>query len=187
MKSYIRNSEAFQQANYSWLMCIFAVFCLCQFISGGLLYFYKVGLDSASTLAYYQGTEQAEKSLEKSYNGDDLLIHSKPNLPFFQPRSFRGLIEITCAHLAAYALLCFILTHFLRSLSKNAYWSNLLAKALFSFAILDLLIIFCARYGPIWFASLRLGILVGFVLVGTFSSLSLLWLALRRDFRKTEL
>ena len=164
MKRTAQEMTAFRPIHYSWLIGIFAIFCFCQFVSGGLIYFYKVGWNSSSTLAYYQGTVQAEKKLD-----------TELSLPFWRPRSFYGLIEITCAHLAAYAMLCFILAHFLRSLSANAPWSNFMAKALFGFALLDLASAFCVRYGSMYFAPLRLLILIGFVAIGSACSLALLY------------
>ncbi len=140
-----------------------------QFTSGGLIYFYKVGFSYENTLAYYKGTQEAQKILGKDF--------SPFAAPFFEKRSFYGLVKIACAHMAAYGILCFILTHFLRSLSANATWANVISYILFVFAFLELLSGFAARYGPDQLSFIRLIVLYLFIGLGCLCCLCLFFLA----------
>ncbi len=156
---------------YRLLIFCFSILALLQFLSGGLVYFYKVGFDYPSSLAYHKGTQAAQEILERKI--------VNPSATSFQKPSFYSLLKIAWAHLAAYALLCFIITHFLRSLYQNANWVNILSQALFVCSILEIATSFVASYGPAYFSLVRLVILYLFILLGSFLCLILLYMSLK--------
>ena len=166
-------------AQYKLLILTFSIFSLGQFITGALIYFSKVGFGYTETLSYYQGRAIIELPVDTIQSRDEVA----PSLPI-TPRSFYGLVEVSASHTVAYALLCFILSHFLRSLSANARWSNVLSLLLFCFAILDILSTFGARYGATYMSFVRLVILYTFVSLGILSSLALFFLPLRTKISK---
>lgn len=150
------------------LLLVFGVFSLLQFLSGFWIYLKKLDFDPRNTLVYYQGS--------KVYSSDEVSESSK----VYQPRSFRGLLKTAVSHATAYAILCFTLAHFLRSLTGGSKMAEYLSHLLIFFGGLDILSTFIARYGPPWIAFGRFAVLVLFVLTGICSGILLFSLSISR-------
>ena len=78
----------------SQLLMRLTLTCTLVFLAGlwatnALLYFHKMGLDPASVVQYYRGSEEE----------------------FAAPRSYASMLEVTHAHLAMMAMVLLLLTH----------------------------------------------------------------------------
>jgi hypothetical protein len=71
------------------IVVLYALYVAALWLTNALLYFDKMGLTAASVLEYYRGNEEK----------------------FLQPRSYRGLLEVSHFHLFAMGMLLLVLTH----------------------------------------------------------------------------
>lgn len=138
------------------LLC-FCLFTFLQFGTGAIMYGWKIGFHPASTLEYYRGSE----AMRSMY----------PDRPdrFMQPRTFSGLMKSAVGHSLAYGLMCFLITHLLRSLASGTTHSRLADRISVFFyiaAFLDLTAGFVVLYGPAFAVWFRTGAFVVFETVG---------------------
>lgn len=147
------------------VILIFSFFVFLQLGTGALLYAWKIGFHPASTFEYYRGSE-AMKSVY-------------PDRPdrFIQPRTFSGLVKSAVGHSIAYGLMCFLLTHLLRSLAfqtPGARWTDALSFLFFLTAFFDLIGGFFVLYGPPFTAWIRTAFFLAFECTGLWITIRLL-------------
>ena len=152
------------------LTLFFCLFVFLQFLSGVFLYGVKIGFHPADTLEFYVGSEEMLK------------VYPGRADRFKRGRSLPGMVKFALGHIAAFALICFILTHLLRSLRAlqptSLYRIDRFADALFLLALLDILAGFLVVYGPPWTVYVRLFVFLVFVVLGFAGSLMLAYFAL---------
>ncbi|MBI3394467.1 MAG: hypothetical protein HY042_01390 [Spirochaetia bacterium] len=149
------------------VILVFSLFALLQFATGAVLYTAKIGFHPGQTIEYYKGSEAARR------------LYPEQDDHFMQARTFAGMAKAAVGHSMAYALICFLITHLLRSLTARTpalHRADKLALAFYAFAFLDLFAGFFVRFGPLapWTAVARSVVFVGFEVSGI---LSVLWLA----------
>jgi len=71
------------------IVVLYALYVAALWVTNGMLYFDKMGLTPGSVIDYYLGNEER----------------------FLQPRSYRGLLEVSHFHLFAMGMLLLVLTH----------------------------------------------------------------------------
>ncbi len=151
------------------------MFCflqLLQFVSGAWLYALKIGFVASDTLEYYVGSEE--------------MIKIYPDRPdrFMPQKTLGGMLKMSVGHTLAFGLLCFMLTHLLRSLAKNSgrmRMADNLSFLFFGFALLDVFSGYAVRYGPVWTAAVRSSVFIGFELSGLSVIGALMYLGIRDD------
>jgi len=83
--------EQRRQTLLNTIVLMFLAYIALLWVSNGMMYFHKMGLDPASVVEYYLGSEEK----------------------FTQPKSYQSLLEVTHFHLFAMGMLAVTLTHLL--------------------------------------------------------------------------
>lgn len=83
--------EQNRQVLLNTIVLMFLGYVLLLWVSNGMMYFHKMGLDPASVVEYYLGSEEK----------------------FTQPKSYQSLLEVTHFHLFSMGVLAITLTHLL--------------------------------------------------------------------------
>jgi hypothetical protein len=104
-------------------------------ISNGLMYFHKMGLDAASVVEYYLGSEEK----------------------FTQPKSYQSLLEVSHFHLFSMGILIVTLTHLLLFTSLAVPLKIGLTASTFVAAVTDELAGWLVRFVHPVFAYLKIG------------------------------
>ncbi len=154
------------------VILIFCFFTFLQFGTGAILYAWKIGFHPASTLEYYRGSETMRA-----------IYPDRPDR-FIQPRTFSGLVKSAVGHSIAYGLVCFFITHLLRSLAsgtKHARLADRVSGFFFLAAFLDLTGGFLVLYGPAIAAWFRTGVFLLFEGMGVAVTAWLLLLVSSRE------
>lgn len=139
------------------VVLVFSVLAFFQFATGAVLYGLKIGFHPASTYEYYRGSETMRAHFPE-----------RPDR-FVEPRTFSGLAKSAVGHSIGYALICFLITHLLRSLTAGTSAfrrADRLSVFFFLAAFLDILAGFVVLYGPPFTAWIRTGCFVLFETAG---------------------
>jgi len=83
--------EQKRQTLLNTIVLMFLAYIALLWVSNGMMYFHKMGLNPASVVEYYLGSEEK----------------------FTQPKSYQSLLEVTHFHLFAMGMLAVTLTHLL--------------------------------------------------------------------------
>ena len=161
-------SSFFFKRYFKYVLLIFAVYALFQFISGSWLYTQKVGLSFGNNLAYYKGSTKAA----------EILGISEEMLPLFSAPSLKDILHLSLVHAIAYTLLAFISLHIARSYLHGSSRVLRLAICWAFLAFLDLTSPFLAAYAAPFFAMLRIYIIYAFTIVGSASALLVIAISL---------
>ena len=99
------------------LILMFLVYVALLWISNGLMYFHKMGLDPEPVIAYYRGSEQ----------------------DFNEPRSYQSLLEVSHFHLFAMGMLVLTLTltHLMLMTSLPTWMKIWICAIVYASAIAD--------------------------------------------------
>lgn len=97
------------------LILMFLVYVALLWISNGLMYFHKMGLNPESVITYYRGSEQ----------------------DFNEPKSYQSLLEVSHFHLFAMGMLVLTLTHLMLMTSLPTWMKIWLSAIVYASAIAD--------------------------------------------------
>jgi len=97
------------------IVVLYTVYVVGLWLTNGMLYFHKMGLDPASVVEYYLGSEER----------------------FTQPRSYQGMVEIAHFHLFSMGMLLLVLTHLMLFVPVRNGLKATLIVVPFAAALLD--------------------------------------------------
>jgi len=127
--------EQRRQSIINAIILMFLGYIALFWVSNGLMYFHKMGLNPASVVEYYLGSEQN----------------------FTQPKSYQSLLEVTHFHLFSMGILIITLTHLLLFTSVPVRLKLFLTGATFVSAVADELAGWAVRFVHPAFAYLKIG------------------------------
>lgn len=127
--------EQRRQSLLNTIVLMFLGYIALLWISNGMMYFHKMGLDAASVVEYYLGSEEK----------------------FTQPKSYQSLLEVTHFHLFAMGMLAVTLTHLLLFANLPIGLKVWLSGLTFVSAIADELAGWLVRYVHPGFAYFKIG------------------------------
>jgi hypothetical protein len=127
--------EQRRQSLLNTIVLMFLAYIALLWISNGMMYFHKMGLDPASVVEYYLGSEEK----------------------FTQPKSYQSLLEVTHFHLFAMGMLAVTLTHLLLFAPVSVGLKVWLSGLTFGSAVADELAGWLVRYVHPAFAWFKIG------------------------------
>ncbi|MFO1419255.1 MAG: hypothetical protein U1E83_11405 [Methylotetracoccus sp.] len=130
--------EQRRQSIINAIILMFLGYIALFWVSNGLMYFHKMGLDPASVVEYYLGSEEK----------------------FTQPRSYQSLLEVTHFHLFSMGILVVTLTHLLLFTTLSTSLKLWLTGLSFGSAVTDELAGWLVRFAHPSFAYLKVGAFV---------------------------
>jgi hypothetical protein len=97
------------------LVLMFLAYVVLLWISNGMMYFHRMGLNPQSVIEYYLGSEEK----------------------FTQPKSYEGMLEILHFHLFAMGMLAVTLTHLMLMTEFSLQWKIWLSGLVYGSALAD--------------------------------------------------
>lgn len=107
--------EQRRQTLLNTIVLMFLAYIALLWISNGMMYFHKMGLNPQSVVEYYLGSEER----------------------FTQPKSYQSLLEVTHFHLFAMGMLAVTLTHLLLFTPLSMWFKVWLTGLTFGSAVAD--------------------------------------------------
>jgi len=130
--------EQKRQTLLNTIVLMFLAYIALLWVSNGMMYFHKMGLNPESVVEYYLGSEEK----------------------FTQPKSYQSLLEVTHFHLFSMGILVVTLTHLLLFTSLSTALKLWLTGSTFVSAVADELAGWLVRFVHPAFAYVKVGAFV---------------------------
>jgi hypothetical protein len=112
---YFVNGEQQRKSLLNALVLMFLAYVALLWISNGMMYFHRMGLNPQSVIEYYLGSEAQ----------------------FTQPKSYEGMLEVLHFHLFAMGMLAVTLTHLMLMTEFSNRWKIWLSGLIYGSTLAD--------------------------------------------------